>query len=184
MGKNLIIKGADFAQNCIEAKGYSGRAYLVITGINIVHNAETFGRFVGSEYGMLTNRLSVFRNDNLSLLYVPKGATITLTGVAGLLFDYAVYNQQHNPLDFRMISNSKVMQYGVETTISNHQPVHPYMVGTHDGTNYFTLTDGVVDTVTVAADSSVDRYFIFMAKKTDNSVITAGEFIIDFEVNV
>jgi hypothetical protein len=46
------------------------------------------------------------------------------------------------------------------------------------------LTDGVVDTVTVAADSSVNRYFIFMAKKTDNSVITAGEFIIDFEVNV
>ena len=185
MGKNLIITGADFSENCIENKGYSGRSHIIIYGINIVGANEIafFGRLTQGS----TTRATILRNDDNALIYVPKGATITLTGVAGLKLDYAAYSQQHNPSDFRTVSASKVMQYGVETTVSNNKPLHPFMLGSYsngDSTAYFSLTDGVQDTVTVEADNSSDRYFAFVGRKPDNTTIHDGDFTVDFEVNV
>lgn len=195
MGKNLIIRGGDFSKCGINESSYKGVCALKLNDrFNIIGtggNTDLFERLIDydDQSGNIGKRMSIYENDNREILYVPKGATLTLTGVAGLLLDYCVYNRQHDPMSFKINSITSVMQYGnaVSRSGQSQGPAHPYLVGTFsnkDASKYMTFTDGVQNSVTLSADSTQDRYIIFWCKKTDASAINIDNYLITYEVTL
>lgn len=186
MGKNLIIKGADFSMNSIEGNGYSGTFYLENGGINIVMDYRfTTGRMIGYDDNQIQKRVRMYLDGTRKPLYVPAGYKMKITGVENLLMDYCIYNHDHFADDFKLTSATTANQYGEEIErTSQQEPVHPYFVDTYSHSTsktFFSLTDGTANTVTIPA-SNTGRYFAFVAKNSDNTAINVGEFEITFEV--
>ena len=149
MGKNLIIKGADFSANAIEQEEYSlfsieNRSLSVVES-----NVGSLSTATSSNY-----RINMFLTGHRPIL-ITAGSTITIKGLKGadgqkptLTLDYVYYN---NNDEVTASSSPNVNAVG---TASNYV-----------SSDYFPINKDILsDTVTITNDYESDYYFGFVAK--------------------
>lgn len=117
------------------------------------------------------NRVSIYASSDLKCIHIPKGATIVLSGITGLLLDYAAYSQNHSASDY-------AIQWGSSTE------KHPYFITSFsklNSANYFTMTDGSVDSLSFTNNTDAE-WFIFTAKNKSNTEINVYDYNISYEI--
>lgn len=149
MGKNLIIKGADFSANAIEQEKYflfsiENRSLSLLES-----NVGSLSTTTSSNY-----RINMFLTGHRPIL-IPAGSTITIKGLKGvdgqkptLTLDYVYYN---NNDEVTASSSPNVNAVG---TASNYV-----------SSDYFPINKNtLLDTVTITNNYGSDYYFGFAAK--------------------
>lgn len=171
MGKRLIINGADFSTNGINEPLVSSLE-IEQGGINITdsHSGNDFGRFSAD-----LNDANRQKRIASEVVEVPLGASIKLSGVAGLRLDYCFYSQT-----FDMFT-----EYTITSITTGASEPHPYMQGSASNKNasqYFPINTNGDNTVTVVNNTGYKYIAFSFAALNKTDAISADNFDITFKI--
>lgn len=160
MGKNLIIKGADFFANGI----------INYKALNFINNAlSVTSSGYGSIGGTANGRgcISEVSNGTPVAILVPKGKAIKIKGLTGI-----------NPTTAEALYLDYVY-YASETM------THENAVGTcsnFDSSNFFPLNHAGADEIIIQNTYDNDYYFAFAAKGANGGAILSASYSLEYAI--
>jgi hypothetical protein len=128
--------------------GDTSKYTLIQGGINITPNEDVFGNVLGS-----TDVNYKKRGHTEPAILIKNGESVTISGLTGLRLDAIWYNSP-------VMNNANAVGSASNKVTSN----------------YFTLTDGTVDTYVYTNSTGNDYYFAFIARNTGNTEFTASDY--------
>lgn len=169
MGKNLIIKGADFSENGFIV----GYKHLAISNRWYYTTATNAGYKGIINNKRLSSTIDANTNDINNGILVKAGQSIVLRGLKGV-------NGQKAPLriDFTYANTSTTLYK------SNPSTIAPNVIGTasnYDAENYFPINTEGNDTVTIVNTYGADYYFVFsFAGPTKDETLNSADYNIEY----
>lgn len=165
----------------------SGTMSKKLTGINITTNNSGYlkGRLIDYQDSNYGKRLCAF-GDGYYPIIVPSGASVTITGLLGLLTECVRYKELHSVKGFGLTSygspSSQGYNYSVLGTITSVNPMFEDNSGGDSSSDWFTLTDGTQNSLTLTNSTNGTLYYAFLFKTTSDGTLDPDDYSLAFEV--
>lgn len=190
MGKALIIKNANFQANALGQieRSVSGGFTAIQSSSFLTTSKNKIGRYMDYNSSTSAKRLTLLNKEG-GLLYVPKGATLTIRGLSDLCLDFACFDRDHDYRDWRMISNGTGYQDGVLTDFSGKEEgtlTYAYLITTgyqENNNTAYAVHDGLTDFFTMVNNFD-GEWFQFLVKNAENTSIDPSDVNISYEVTL